>query len=468
MESPPKTRRALVPGAYEVAVVAIAGALAIALVTLHYPGQMSLDSVVALYEASLGKAVGWGPPFFASVLAWLGGGETGAGRFVAINTFATYGVFAILFLCATRAPGIGGLWRTAAAAFLALNPLFMAYAGIVWKDVMLATTAAVATVMMLVAGRFSRPLATAAFVLAVACISVQPLLRQQGILLAVPLSLACAWAAGKYWGKGRLHRRAALAVLAAVMALGTAFSWAAGRTVAKLPASPVSVGLLTIAAYDIIGTVAYARPDDPSEWARAPGDVIDRMRRDYSPERIDSSWASDEVQGYISRLSADDLKEIWLEGIRHDPHAYLTHRWAAYRALLGMESMDGCVPAYWGVAGIPEHLDVLGIPEAMDEKDRFLGRKILALKDGFFFRHWWYAGILALATLVALRPSKAPEIWVVRGALAAAWIYLVSFIPTSIACDFRYLYPMTTLATVIAIYLVTEAPRLRAHRQEEA
>lgn len=442
---------------YQVSVLALTVLLVVVLVAIHSPGQISVDSGIALYEGAVGRAVGWGPTFFAAVLSWLGGRALGSSIFVALNTLATFSVFAALMLAGARLEK-GRYWRIGLAAVLALNPLFLFYVGIVWKDVMLATAAAVSVVLLLSSTLLSRRGALFSLCLAAAVISVLPLLRQQGILLAAPLGVACAWLVGLHFAASdKVHRGAFAATLATIVFFSLFFSSAAASTVKKLPASPTSVGLLTIRAYDIIGMVAYAKSSDASAWTGASPTAIARMKEGYSPERIDSVWHDPEVRGFINGLSAEQSEQRWIEGIRHDPTAYLTHRVAAFRSLLGLSSIKGCVPAYWGVAAVPEHLSALGLNEEMDPRDRFLGANVISLENSFVFRHWWYVLLLVAATIASLCARRSMSTWIIRATIVAAWMYLGCFLPTSIACDFRYLYPVALLATIACMALLVQA-----------
>lgn len=444
---------------YRASVGILAAVLAVVLVALHAPGQMSLDSVTALYEAEIGRAVGWGPPFFSAVLGWFGGGEVGATLFVALNTLVTYGLFVVLLVSGVKPESLRR-WRIVAAVLLAANPLFMFYAGVLWKDVLLATCTGLAVVLLLLQGGLRGIWFGMSVVLVLACTAALPLIRQQGILLAVPLAIANGLAVSRQLASSRSARIAGLA--GAVLLTGAAsvlLASASAVRVKPLPSSPVSVGVATIQAYDVIGMAAYALPDDRVVWARADQVAVRHMQVGYSPERIDTLWRDPAVRGYIDSMTPGQLQKIWMAGIQHDPVAYLTHRTQAFAALLGIRGVAGCVPAYWGVAGDPSQLSALGLREEMDGRDRLVGALAKALASSPVFRHWWYAAMLLLATIALLRmPGRADAaLW---AAAIGAWAYLLSFVPTSIACDVRYLYPVALIATLLCIRLLLSPPTL--------
>jgi hypothetical protein len=415
-------------------------------VALGSPGQWSFDTVVALGEAQSGVAVGWGSPFFAALLSWLGGGEVAAALFVAGVTMTW--VFALV---AALQPSIQrcspGPWRTAAMALLVLNPMIWLYLGIVWKDVLLGILA-VASVACLDRAVALRSLAWGGAGLAV--LGVLPLVRQQGVLVtsAIGLVFAIAW----LWRANWTGRALGLAgALCAVVVANLAVSSLADRTVRPPASSPFSVGLLTVMSYDVLGTIAHTTGE--VRWADAEPAVVSAIREDYSPERIDDSWRRLAVASWIQQRSAESVRQLWWAALKEDPMAYLRHRMAVAGHLFGFFSMRGCVYSYWGVAGPPDTLAMLGVEEAMDPRDRLLGRFAEWLSGTPLLRHWLYGALLALASVVIVlrrcRGDAAPV-----AAVSAAWIYGLSFVPTSIACDFRYLFPAAALTVFACVWLL--------------
>lgn len=431
--------------------------LAALLAAFHAPGQMSVDSGISLYEGVTGKAFGWGPTFFAAVLAWLGGGVVGASLFVGLNSIATFGCFAYLIAGRRVANGLG-YGRIGLALLFALNPLFMFYVGIIWKDVMLATCSMVAFTMLFAAAANSGWRRNVLIVLALTAAASMPLLRQQGFLLSVPFSIAAMFLLFPA-GKSALSARFGIVLLVVAYMLTAQFVWGqlSQRTIKPLQTSPISVGFLTIRAYDIVGMVAYAKPGDGSKWTGADAETIASIRALYSPERIDTLWHDQKIRTYLNSLDEQRSWSVWWSGISHDPVAYSSHRLNAFAALMGFESIHGCVPAYWGVAAVPEHLAALSLTEEMDPRDRLIGKYTGYLESSVVFRHWWYATMLLAASVFLLLRRKTSNNLaqpVLFAAAAAAWLYLLSYGPTTIACDYRYLFPVSCLATLIAISLL--------------
>ena len=430
--------------------------LAVLLAAFHSPGQMSVDSIMALYEGAKGAAVGWGPTYMASAIVWLGGGTDGTSLLVGITCLLTYGCFAALL---TR-PSVETvpMWQVVLAFVLSLNPLFMFYVGIIWKDVMLATASMVAATLLLLAinrhGFRRYALVGCSIIMSGMLVSI----RQQGILIAVPFTLVGACLVIRELKRGKLtHAVVFVACVGLVVAFSVIFYALSAITVKPPVRGPVSVGIYTIQAYDIAGMIADAKPGDPSEWSGASQAVQSDIKEHYSSERIDTIWHLEQVRDYLNSFSAERYMSVWLHGIEHDPWAYLKSRTNAFASLLGVRDIKGCVPAYWGVYGLPEQVSALGLRNEMDARARVIGHTAQDLYGTPVFRNWFYALLLLAGTILAVFRTSGDARIAAGGSIVAAWLYWLSFLPTTIACDFRYLYPVAGLATVLCVFLLTHA-----------
>lgn len=447
--------------AYVVVTVVVFGTLAAVLAAFHAPGELSVDSVMALYEAMKGVAVGWGPTFMAATLAWLGGGAVGATLFVAMMCLLTYGCYAAL-LIGCRGTGVPR-WQIVIAFVLALNPLFMFYVGIIWKDVMQATVALVVATLMLLAVMRSGRMRYVALGIALIVAGMLTPIRQQGILLLVPLASAIGWVAVRDTNRNLLIRLAmSIACICISVGVSEVFYSLASTAVKPQSSGPVSVGIFTIQAYDIAGMIANAPPGDPSAWSNAPESTKNDIKHYYSSQRIDSVWQHHTVSSYFNSLSAHQYMSIWLSGIRHDPGAYLESRFNAFGELLGFGHVVGCVPAFAGIGAIPEQVQQLGLQNGMDARAHVVGRLMTALVSTPVFRNWFYAGLLIVVSVLTMLRLRGHARATVCGIIASAWLYFFSFLPTTIACDVRYLYPVAVLVTAIFVFILVHVPLTRA------
>jgi len=238
---------------------------------------------------------------------------------------------------------------------------------------------------------------------------------------------------------------------------------AADATITPLPASPTSTGVRLVMAYDVIGIVAHV-DDDQAMQLPLPGPgaaVVPVMRENYSAERIDTPWHVPAIKQYFRKISSQELLTSWKALVRQQPRAYLEHRWAALSSLLGLQSMVGCVPGYWGVAGIPEHALHAGVIEEMDARDRMFGRATAWLSQTPVLRHWAYLLLLAGVSLSLVHRRRGEGALTAGAAVVGAWLYFGAYVPTTIACDFRYLYPTAALACLVAMQRLVAVPPAR-------
>jgi len=431
--------------------------LAVVLAAFHSPGQMSVDSILALYGAMKGVAAGWDVTFLSAILAWLGGGVIATSLFVAINCFLTYGCFVVILT--DKVSVLVPRWRLVLAFVLALNPLFMFYIGIIWKDVILATSAMlIATLLLLAVNRAGRVRYLLLTLSAIMIAFLVPI-RQQGILLAAPFAIVTAWLMMKSWRQRTIFRMAVfIACIGFIVGCNVLFMKFEAYTIKAPAVGAVWSGLLTIRDYDIAGIIAHTRAHEPNDWSEATPAAKDEMRTLYSPERIDTIWHVPAVRSYFDNLGSAQGWSIWVHGIERHPMAYVQHRMSALAWLLGLRRMDQCVAAYWGIYGLPDQVAALGLHEEMDGRAKAIGHLTVHLYGTPVFRNWFYALLLLVATIVTVVKLKGERRLVASGVAVASWLYLLSFIPTTIACDFRYLYPVACLSSVLCVYLLTCTP----------
>lgn len=445
---------------YRISTLVFFGVLAVLLTALHSPGEMSVDSVMALYEAMKGHAEGWGPTFMAATLEWFGGGTLGSSLFVALMCILTYGCFTAL-LIDRNTPSVPR-WQIASAFVLSLNPLFMFYIGIIWKDVMLATIAVLAaTLLLLAVGRTGRNKYILIGIAAIVTGAMVPI-RQQGILLAAPFAIIEGLLVAKELRAATFTRAIVfLGCIAFVISCNIVFYELSAATVKPQLHGPVSVGIYTIQAYEIAGMIANAKPDDPAIWSGASQQVQREIKTNYSSERIDTIWHLEPVRDYFNALTGEQYMTIWLRGIKHDPKAFLQSRFGAFASLLGLRSIAGCVPAFWGIGALPalpEQVKQLGLHDGMDARAKLIGRAAVRLYNTPVFRNWFYALLLLIVSFVALIKTTGVVRLTLLSIIVANWLYWLSFLPTTIACDFRYLYPVAALTTILWVYMLVNIP----------
>lgn len=436
----------------------LAGALTLML-KLNLPGHMTVDSVLALHEGRFGVRTTWNPAFFGWLLGVLDRLHTGTALAVGLFGVLLFGAWSLL---AALRPRTSWLAPLVALGLVAL-PQAMIYPGIVWKDVQFAVSA-VAGFALLGFGVRDRLGGTpwVSLILAALLFAAAGLLRQNGLLLALPAALAIAWARS---GSGGWLRSSGLAVawLAAVAALTLLLSAVAQPQGAGAPDNAGSKGLRILGTYDIIGAAAL-QPGRPTphidRQSPAAGDYIRAHAAQlYSPERVDTIGADDRIGELMKTVNASTIRAEWLDLIRHQPGLYLRVRALAFGQVLGTPLIDRCLPVSLGVDGPAAALKALDMPRRQSPEDQRLYNYVTWFLDTPAMSHLAFAAI-ALVVGVALLFRRDPADLVIAGLMAGALGFTASFFAISIACDYRYLYLLDVAAITGLLYLALD-PRLK-------
>lgn len=458
---------------YRPVLLILAACIAGLAVAMHVPGHVSMDSSAQLYEAQTGVSVSWSPPLMSALLRWLGGGVQATLVFVVGCSALTYGGIALALSGAGRgqpAPSRrGGAVGALLIALAILNPLIFLYVGIVWKDVLFAGLFASAAGLLLYATAFAGSVRGRWLYFLAGMLLVPVLLvRQQGIVLAPPLLLACTLGVAGPW-QGWHARRWWLRALLAALAFATAcwgLDFASKLAIQSSGDKSSSVGYTAIQSYDVTGLIAAgAAQDVVLPAALSSRALTDAVRRTYSDERIDYVFNDPVVAAAFKQLGSSAVRHAWWSLISRHPDAYVKMKARQYGWLLDLYRLDRCLPVHLGVEGNPEYLAAVGIPAGFDGRDRRLFSLSMLARHLATHRHWFYLLLLATAAawFVATRKRySSAERTAVAAMIAGLALFYGSFTVTVLACDFRYLYPGLVGVTVLFVFLVSHQC-LRGH-----
>ncbi|MBS0331436.1 MAG: hypothetical protein JSS35_01590, partial [Proteobacteria bacterium] len=218
----------------------------------NVPGQLSLDSVVALTEARTGVRQTWAPAASSWVLKPFDHLLAGTGLYVTASA-------ALLFLSLmslTRLRPRSNWWAAALGVAVILTPQLLIYQGIVWRDVLFANLSVAGFVLLAYAaknwttGRRLPPVMGA-----VACLALAAITRQNGLVLALAAAAVLAWTAYSQSG-ARASWRSGLAWglggLAAIGLLSVALDRLAQPPQAQ-PGLKTRAASLILQHYDVVG-----------------------------------------------------------------------------------------------------------------------------------------------------------------------------------------------------------------------
>ena len=431
----------------------LAGGLLLMLAA-NLPGQMSLDSVVALQEARTGVRQTWAPVAFSWVLSLFDGLVKGTGLYVTASA-------ALLFLSLMTLPKLRARTSWLAplvAVAVVLTPQILLYQGIVWRDVLFANLTIAGFIFLAHAvGRPARlwlPLAAG-----LACLALGALVRQNGavMVLAAVAGLACA-------APGPLRRRMAWAggALAAVVVIGIGIGVAA-QPRAAMPKLREDAAVRILQHYDVVGAAARDKTvtldiiggNDPA--ARAT--ILADAPRLYTPSRIDPLDTEAPFRQALWRTPDPVMAAQWREVISRHPGAYLAHRIDVFRWTALTPDLQMCLPMWVGVSGPADMVESLQLTDGVERQDQALANYAQRFFGTPVYSHLtWAVAALAVAGLLLLRRDPADRMMIALqlGALGFAG----SFLLISVACDYRYLYLLDLAAMTGLLYLAVD-PSLR-------
>ena len=382
----------------------------------------------------------------------------GTALFVVLDQLLLTASFALLFM--QRKPELR--WPGAvAAALVVLNPLLLAYTGIVWKDVLMAHLAAFGYACLYVAAK--RPPGggrTAWSLAAVLALALAASLRQHALVLAIPGAVYAALLLSDTrrarWGLAIVLCTVQVGVNVVILAYADAVG--VGEKVPR-----AETGLRSLAIFDLTGIAANGGviPD-----AAVAAQVEETQVPLYSPLRNDLPPAPARGSA-IGRLETPQLLALWSRSILGSPRAYLSHRTANFGALLWQsEATPLCTPGYFGIESavyvpslgrdiVPE----LGLSGGWRARDRKLAYLIYEPPRPPLFNHVLWSIVLAVAAVALWRRRGTGALVLLA---ASALVFTLAFGIIGISCEFRYAYVLPVAATLL-VFVVATMPKAVAN-----
>ncbi len=424
----------------------------------NLPGQMSLDSVVALTEARTGVRQTWAPAVSSWVMKPFDGLLAGTGLYVTASA-------AILFVSLMSLTRLRPrtTWLAVVLGVLAvLSPQILIYQGIVWRDVTFANLTVAAFVLLAHAARRWKDGPKALTMAgAVVCLALAALTRQNGLVLVLAAAAALAWTARKggwraaaAWGLGGLVAVGLTAFVAGAAAKPT-------QSVAKLRLNSAA---LILQHYDVVGAKAHhprlrlkeIGNADPAAQAllETQGPAL------YTPSRVDTLDTDDTFRRTLWHVPDAAMEAQWRRIVLHYPAAYLLQRADVFRWTFLTPKLELCLPITVGVSGPDAMIKELDIEGGVDSKAQALGDYARTFYGTPVFSHLAWA-VVCLAVIVLLLRRRDPADWMIVALLGGSLAFTASFFVISVACDYRYLYLLDLAAMVGVLYTALDPPRWR-------
>jgi hypothetical protein len=146
----------------------------------------------------------------------------------------------------------------------------------------------------------------------------------------------------------------------------------------------------------------------------------------------------------------------WQALLLRRPDLYLRERADLFWQVLATPDIGLCHPAYAGIDGDPAALKALGLPARIRPRDARLAAYTRGFMGTPILSHLAF-GALAVGLLILYVRRRRRADLAMAGMLAGALVFAASFFFVSVACDYRYLYPLD-LAAMLALFQIFAAP----------
>lgn len=390
---------------------------------IFHPGVMTYDSKFVYQDIAKGTMGDWQSP----VMVWLWAlidpiAPGAASMFLVIATTYWLGFGALSLALASR-----GKTSALLLPLLAMTPPALCLAGIIWRDVLLATCWLLAATVAFAVSERPSPIRLTGQVLALGLVILGVLLRPNALLAAPVLIAYIVWLS-----RVSLRKAAILYVPAVIGLFGTVQLVYYGMLDAKRQHP-----LQTIMIFDLGGISHYTKENQfPVDWSESENAML--LNGCYQPTQWDIYWRLEPCDFVMRKVEREKglfgtsaIPRAWLLAILHHPIAYLRHRSAFMWNFLAADNLT-----MW-TADV-EH------PTRNVFADRAAFNALVSVHDAlkptpFLRAGFWFLACITVCCL-SWRRSGPREAAFALGVCGSATIYLLSFYAVGVASDFRYGY----------------------------
>jgi hypothetical protein len=392
---------------------------------IFYPGIMTFDAKYSHQDIARGVLGDWQSPVMTVLWAVIDPIAPGSGSmFLLIATSYWLGFGLLALALADRLTRLALL-----LPLLALLPPAFVFVGIIWRDVLFATSwLLAAAIAFAVAGRGAR-LRVPASVLALALCGFGVLLRPNALIAAPILGAYLAWPA-----QMSVRRTALLFVPAAAgffLLIQLVYYGVLGATRQH--------SYQSIMVFDLGGISHFTKENQyPVGWSEA--ETTQLLNTCYQPTQWDIYWRRFEPCDFVMRriereqglFGTPVITGAWARAVLRHPLAYLRHRAAFMWNFLGGSNNT----TMW-IADIEAQEETV-----FPDRPAFVALVSLhdMLKPTPLFRTGSWLLVCMVVCGFAWRRRETPEGAFAIGVCGSAAVYVLTFLPAGVASDFRYGY----------------------------
>jgi hypothetical protein len=390
---------------------------------VFYPGIMTYDAKFIYEDIAKGMLGDWQSPVMTVLWGAIDPIAPGPGSmFLLIATSYWLGFGLLAFAMARRSSRLALL-----LPLLALTPPAFVFVGIIWRDMLFATTWLLAAVIVFAAAEGGARFRMMVKVLALMLCALGVLLRPNALIAAPILAAYIAWPTQMSW-----KRTAILFVpaMAAFFALVQVVYYGAFGATRQHPVQSIMI-------FDLGGISHFTKQNQfPVTWSTPERSLL--LNSCYQPTQWDIYWRLEPCDFVMRKVEREEklfgtpvITEAWMRAVMRQPLAYLRHRSAFMWNFLGGNNMT-----MW-LADV-EH------PAATVFPDRPAFAALVWLHDRLKPTPLLRAGSWLLVCIVvcgfAWRRRETREGAFALGVCGSAAVYVLSFFAVGVASDFRYGY----------------------------
>jgi hypothetical protein len=440
----PDRRQPVSRGLYLAVAALIAAGYGLTL-AFFYPGIMTYDAKFVYEDIAKGMLGDWQSPVMTVLWGVIDPIAPGAASmFLLIATSYWLGFALLAFALARRSGRLALL-----LPLLGLTPPAFVFVGIIWRDVLFATTWLLAAAIVYAAiergGRFRMVVQIVALALCVLGV----LLRPNALIAAPILAAYIVWPAQMSW-----KRTAILFIpaMAGFFALTQVVYYGALGATRQHP-------LQSIMIFDLGGISHFAAQNQfPVTWSESESALL--LNSCYQPTQWDIYWRLEPCDFVMRKVEREEklfgtpaITEAWAHAVMRHPLAYLRHRAALMWNFLGGNNMT-----MW-LADV-EHPTQTVFP------DRPAFATLVWLHDLLKPTPLFRAGSWLLVCIVVCgfvwRRRRTPEGAFALGVCGSAAVYVLSLFVVGVASDFRYAYWAVIAGIVGGAIAASGRPEARA------
>lgn len=402
----------------------------------NLPGQMSWDSVFALYQVRHNIPLSFDPPVMNLLLGVFDKIVPGPALFVTANVLLYFGSLLSFMQLRERTTWLG----LPAAVLICLSPLILITQGTVWHDVLFADLAVAGFACLGAAAKNwqNEPIRLSALGVLILLLSMAALSRQNGII-CLPVACFAVYLIARKTDPARAIRIglsfAGLA-FAFVIALNAAFSLGHAN-------ASYGSGLQDLQEFDIVGVASIDPTIDLSIIDHNSPALVAMVRsqaKGFTPQRLAYvAQNAPQLWSFLESSPPTAIRDQWWTIVIHHPVDYVRERAAVFTWTFLTPEIEKCLPVFVGIGGKPEWVTSLGLQLGARAQDQALYGYATRLLHTPYYSHLFYALVSIVLAILLIRRGDRQDI-AIAALLTSGLLVAASYFVISISCDFRFLF----------------------------